>query len=257
MLLELDAPLIWLDVETTGAHKKVDRIVQIGLTKLYPDGKVSPWSTYVNPTIPIPPEVQEIHHITDEMVKDAPIFKTLAPKLATGFKGCDFGGFSVWFDLDFLDAEFVRAGLTDIINGRVLDSQAIYRKFHPRTLTDAVKEYLSEELPGAHDAAVDSDAAMRLFEAQLARHIELPRNVNDLNRMFFETPDPSHVDADGKFYWRNNEACINFGEHAGTPLREMPRGYLRWMLDKDFPLDTKRIVKASLDGVHPVRVKPS
>jgi DNA polymerase III subunit epsilon len=252
-MLELDAPLIFIDLETTGPHRKVDRIVQIALIKLYPDGREARWDTYVNPTIPIPPEVIEIHGITDDKVKDAPTFQQLGPNLAKGFKGCDFAGYSVDFDLDFLEEEFKRLTPHKIINGRILDALDIIRKYHPRTLEAMYEVYMNKKLEGAHDARVDISATLELYRVLLHVHEEVPRNVCDLNRQFRETPDRGWVDPDGKLYWRHGEACLNFGEHAGTPLREAPRQYLGWMVSKDFPEPTKAIIRAAMRGTFPVR----
>lgn len=254
-MFPLTAPLIVIDLETTGLHKKVDRIVQIALIKLYPDGKENPWSSFVNPGIPIPPEVTETHKITDETVRDSPTFAKLAPELARGFEGCDFAGYNVWFDLGFLEAEFARLTKKKIINGRVFDAYDIYRHYYPRTLTAAVEEYMGVELNGAHDAAVDVRATLNVIEAQLRRHPDLPQSIEEIHRKFSETPQDNWVDPDGKCYWRYGEATINFGDKAGTKLRDMEPGYLRWILNKEFPEPFKQICRDALEGVYPKRNK--
>ena len=255
-MIELNAPLIIIDVETTGPHRKVDRIIQIGLTKLHPDGGRTSWKTYVNPTIPIPPEVtEEVHHITDDMVKDAPTFADLAPKLAAGFKGCDYGGYSVSFDIGFFEEEFSRITTQKIMNGRVVDVMKIFFKYNPRSLADAVQEYLGRPMKeGAHDAGVDVDETLLVLEAQLDRHTDLPRTVEGLYTMFFETPRSGQIDPEGKLYWRYGEACMNFGDNAGTPLREVSVSYLNWILKKDFSEGFKTIVRNALAGVYPRKI---
>ena len=253
MRLKLNAPLIIFDVETTGHHRKVDRIVQIGLVKYYPDGQKKEWMSYVNPTIPIPPESTEVHKITDEKVKDAPKFADLATKLAAGFKGCDYGGLSIDFDIGFFEEEFKRLTPQKIMVGRRIDAMAIYRKYFPRSLTDAVREYLRKEMVGAHDALVDARETAEVLVAQLERHPELSSSVQDLHHEFNEVPQNGHVDPEGKLYWRYNEATINFGSHAGEKLREVPRGWLKWVLENDFSDNFKEIVRAALSGQYPVR----
>jgi DNA polymerase III subunit epsilon len=253
-VIPLNCPLIVIDVETTGHHRKVDRIVQIGLIKIYPDGDRNEWQSYVHPTIPIPPEATKIHGITDEMVKDAPTFANLAPSLAAGFKGCDFGGYNVQFDLGFLEEEFRRVNRPGVINGRVVDAFAIYRRYHPRTLSDAVEEYLGRKMVGAHDAMVDARETLAVLEAQMARHFnDLPDSVHGIHTLLFESADNGYVDPDGKLYWRYGEACLNFGEHAGTPLRLVGRDYLGWVLRKDFPEPFKKLVREALEGRYPRR----
>jgi len=262
MQLELNCPLIVIDAETTGLHRKIDRIVQIGLVKYYPkaeqlDGAPvsrplpTEWSTYVNPTIPIPPESTETHHITDEMVKGAPTFAELAPKLAAGFKGCDYSGFNVWFDLGILEEEFKRVTPHKVLNGRVVDTMSIYRKYFPRTLSDAYREYLGKELDGAHDALIDARAAADILEAQLTRYPELSRSVEQLHREFNEAPQGNNVDPEGKLYWRYREATVNFGTHAGKKLREVPKGWLKWVLENDFSDNFKDIIRNAMVGKFP------
>lgn len=260
-MIDLTAPLCAIDVETTGPHPKVDRIVQLGVVKVMPgEREWREWKAYINPECSIPPEVIAIHGITDKMVSGALTFRELAPKLASAFAGCDFLGYSVEFDLNFLIAEFARVAgekkARQIINGRVIDPMHIYRKYFPRTLTDAVKEYLGEELEGAHDAGVDSKAALRVWEAQMKRYADLPRTVEELHRMFFETVQDGQVDPEGKLYWKHGEATLNFSDHAGRSLREMAekeRGFLEWVLKKDFSDRFKATVRDALDGKYPVR----
>lgn len=256
-LLQLDCPLAFLDCEATGTNREYDRVVQIGVEKHYPDGRVSDWETLVNPCTPIPPEISEIHKITDDMVKSAPTFAELAPKLAEGFSKCDFGGYNVVFDLDILQQEFKRCGSKFEFNGRIVDANKIFHSRERRTLTAAMKYYLNEDLPDAHNALVDVKASSRVFAAQLERYPDLPRDVGALHRMFFETPEGPQVDPEGKFSWRFGEACFNFGnKYVNVPLREVARrdpGYLRWMLKANFSYNVQRIVKEALDGKFPVR----
>lgn len=167
-MLDLKRPLIILDVETTGTHPQFDRVVQVGLVKVYPEGRETTWMSLINPGMPIPPETSAIHGITDEMVRSAPTFKTIAPPLAAGLKGCDLAGFQIQFDKFFLEKEFERCGGRNIFEGaRIVDALRIYKQRHPRTLTAAVEEYLGEKLEGAHDALVDATATWRVIQAQM------------------------------------------------------------------------------------------
>jgi len=245
--LDLNCPLVVLDVETTGTHPQVDRVCQIGLVKVYPDGKQTEWETLVNPTVPIPPEVSKVHGITDEKVVEAPTFEDLWMKLAAGLSGCDFAGYNVTFDLRILTEEFkrVRARPEQILNGRVLDGYKIMLRHEPRTLSAALKFYCQEEHDGAHDALLDVKATIRVLAAQLALY-NLPRDMETLHRTYFETPAEGHVDADGKFVLRHGAIVLNFSKHAGTALSKVENGFLTWMLKGDFSPSTKAIVKEEL-----------
>jgi DNA polymerase III subunit epsilon len=250
--LQLNTPLVCVDLETTGLAPKRDRIVQIGIVKLYPDGKVTEWESLVQPTIPIPAEVTAIHGLTDADVKDSPTFKTLAPKLAAGFANVDFCGFNCRFDLAFLDAEFARAGVRNpLTQARVVDSFRIFQHQEPRGLTAAYKFYLGETRVGGHNALLDVKDTLRVLAAQLARYDDLPKTVEGLHVLFNETPQDGCLDPEGKIAWRGNDAAINFGKHMGTPLKDLDRGYLQWIIKGDFNPAVKKIVEAALAGQFP------
>lgn len=264
-----------LDLETTGIHPNYDRIVQVGVVKLLPDGAEREWSTLVNPGISIPVEATEAHHITDAMVAQAPPFAQVAPGIARGLEGCDLCGYNLSFDLRFLVAEMRRVPVPfDEKTFRVIDGFRIFTRVSPRNLETAIKEYAAEyekerfgtpeEKRGrehAHDALWDARGSLRVIEGQLRRHANLPRTVADLHRLFFETPAANHVDADGKLAWRNGQVVFNFGAHAGTSLREAASrktsargskvadcGYLRWILNGQFSDTVKRHVADALAG---------
>lgn len=253
-LLQLQCPLVSLDCEMTGIHPQVDRIVQIGLIKMYPDGKITEWSTLVNPQMAIPSEATAVHHITDEMVKDAPTFKAIAPILLKGLEACDLLGYNLSFDIRFIQAEFVRQNIT-FVPGKIIDGFKIYQRMYPRNLEAAVQEYLQEKMEGAHDALTDARNTMQVVVAQLQRHTELPRSVDGLHKMFFETVAAGHIDPEGKLAWRNGEACLNFGKFAGRSLKQLIQsepGYVQWMIRGEFSPALKTILSKALAGEFPV-----
>jgi DNA polymerase-3 subunit epsilon len=107
MKLHLRNPLIILDLETTGINIASDRIVEIALLKIQPDGSEEERVLRINPEIPIPEKATMIHGITDDDVKDAPLFKEVARTLARFIEGCDLAGFnSNRFDIPLLAEEF-------------------------------------------------------------------------------------------------------------------------------------------------------
>jgi len=253
-MINLNIPLVVLDVETTGTAFQTDRIIQIGAVKVYPDGRRVEWQTLVDPGVHITAEATECHHITDEMIREAkaPTFKEIAKKLYDSLFGCDVAGYNVGFDLKFINAELERVGLP-ALKPRILDAFKIHCEFNPRDLTACVKDYLDEEMEGAHDALVDARYTLRVLEAQLERHQELPRTVEMLHRKFFETPRPGCVDTEGKFAWRDGRPVMNFGKHgeSATPLSQVPRGYWDWILSNDFSDEVKQIARDAKRGVFP------
>jgi len=252
-MLQLKKPLISLDVETTGTNPKEDRIVQIGLVKLYPDGHETEWETLVNPGIPVPEEVTKIHGITNEMLATAPTFKSLAPMLAQGFSQGDFCGFNLRFDLDFLTAEFARAGVANTLGTvKIVDAHKIFQMKEPRTLSAAVKKYLGVEHEGAHNALVDARMTLRVMMKQLEIHPDLPQTVDELHKLLFETAPHGFLDPDRKIAWRNGRAVIAFGnQFNGVPLEKVNHDFLRWVLRKDFNPAVKKIIVDALRGVFP------
>lgn len=253
----LNRPLVFLDLETTGPNAKLDRIVQIALIKVYPDGTEREWQSYVNPEVAIPPEVTKIHSITDDMVKDAPTFAALAERLHTGLMDCDLAGYAVTFDKTFMLEAFKRAGYAldrGLLDGSIVDGYKIFAAMERRDLTSAVKFYLGEEMVGAHDAMNDIRATRRVIIAQLERYPTLPQTVEALHDKFFEELPDGALDPESKIVWRHGEAVLNFGvKHNGWKLRDIPRQYLNWILGSEFSPAVKSIVTDALQGKYPKR----
>ncbi len=255
MNLHLDRPLAFIDVETTGLSPAADRIVELTVLKLQPDGTEELKSARLNPQMPIPPEATAIHGITDEDVADKPTFRQYAQSLREFLASCDFGGFNVKrFDLSILEAEFRRAGVEFTTKGcRILDSMFIFHKLEPRDLAAAYRKYCGKEIEDAHTSQADVRAAAEILEAQLERHPELPRDVDALDE-FCNPRDPNWIDDEGKFVWSGDEAVFGFGKNRGISLRDMVRHdseYLEWMANADFSDEVRRIALDALDGRFP------
>lgn len=252
-LLRVERPLVSLDLETTGPVVSVDRIVQLGVLKVYPDGRVTSWSSYVDPQVPIPAGATQVHKISEAELAGAPTFKDLATKLYVGLDDVDFVGFNVRdFDLPLLAAEFARCGITwDWSKAYVVDAYKLFALRERRTLTAALKFYLNEELTDAHDAFADAAASARVLLAQLETYDDLPRDVAQLATVCFPR-DTAWVDRRGKVVWRGLDACLNFGKWTGTPLRTVPRDYLSWLAEKsDVAPEVKEIARRAAAGVYP------
>ncbi len=250
--LKLQRPLVVFDLEATGLNSRLDRIVEIGLVKILPDGKQMIHTFRVNPEIPIPPEATAIHGISDRDVAECPTFDELAPKLLALLKDCDLAGFNVLqFDIPLLTEEFLRAQVRfDVSDRKVIDMQRIYHKKEPRDLAAAVRFFCKEELVGAHGAEADALAAAKVLEAQLDRYPDLPREVVELDA-FCNPRDPDWADGGGRLKWVKGELTINFGQRRGVPVSTLVRqdpGYLRWIVRSDFPREMQELIRRSLDG---------
>ena len=255
--IKLEKPLIFFDLETTGINISNDRIVEISIVKLLPDGSKEIKTRKVNPQMPIPKGASEVHGIYDEDVKDEPTFEQIAKSLLNYMMGCDLAGYNVLkFDIPLLIKEFERAGLKYNTNDiDVVDVFNIFCKKEPRTLTAAYKLYCQKELENAHSAEADTLATVEVFAGQLSHYDDLPQNVAEI-AAFANKRDDKCIDNNGRFKWHGDEAMVAFGKHNGQLLRtvadENP-GFLRWIIKNDFPEDVKNIAKDALVGKFPTK----
>jgi DNA polymerase-3 subunit epsilon len=242
MSLQLKRPLVFIDLETTGVNLSTDRIVEIAIIKIFPDGTRSVKQKIINPQIAIPKASSDIHGITDDKVKDAPSFKQVANELKQFIDDSDFSGYnSNRFDIPLLMEEFLRAGLEiDMTNRRMLDVQHIFHMMEKRTLGAAYKFYCEKELLDAHSAEADATATWEILEAQLVRYEHLG---NTLETILQFTGEENFVDFARRFVMDNNVEVFNFGKHKGRPVSEVLKAepqYYDWMMKGDFPLHTKQ-----------------
>lgn len=243
MKLKLNRPIVFFDLETTGTNIMHDRIVEISLIKVMPDGSEVERTRRINPEIPIPAEASAIHGIYDEDVASEPTFRQVAASLAQLMSGCDIAGFnSNRFDIPLLDQEFTRAGINfDICAARFIDVQTIYHKREPRTLVAAYRFYCDKNLEDAHSAAADTRATLEVLKAQLERYEDLPTEVDALSEY---ASNNRNVDLMGRLvYDDKRREVINFGKYKGQLAEDVLRrdpGYFSWIQQGEFPSDTKR-----------------
>ncbi|MBW7838422.1 MAG: 3'-5' exonuclease [Chitinophagaceae bacterium] len=240
MKLNLKRPICFIDLETTGLNTQDDRIIEIAIAKLHPNGDMEVKDSYVNPMIPISPEAQEVHGISDEQVKDCKKFHEIAGNILEFIKGCDLAGYNaIYFDFPMLLNELYRAGYNwNYRDHELIDVNNIFKISNPRNLTAAVRHYMNEDHEGAHDARADAVATMGVFLKQLEIE-DLPEDITEIAK--FSNYGKEILDLSGKFtYNEEGEIIFNFGPHKGTVARNEP-GFVGWMLKKDFANDTKSI----------------
>ena len=244
MELQLKRPLVFFDIESTGLSPEKDRIVEISLIKVYPDGHEEVRTRRINPECHIPEESTAVHGITDDDVRDCPTFRQVAKSLASMIQGCDIAGYnSNRFDVPLLGEEFIRAGVeVDFSRCRFIDVQTIFHKMERRTLEAAYKFYCEKNLTEAHSAEADTRATLEVLKAQLDRY---PEDLqNDVEFLSSFTTQQRNLDLAGRFvYNEKDEVVINFGKHKGTPVAEVLKkepGYYDWVMKADFSEDTKQ-----------------
>ena len=241
-MLLLTKPLAFIDLETTGVNLAVDRIIEIAIVKVLPDGKRSVKRKLINPQIPIPKQSSDLHGITNEMVKDAPTFKEVAHELKQMLDGCDIAGYnSNRFDIPMLVEEFLRAEVDfDMKGRRLLDVQNIFHRMEQRTLSAAYKFYCNKVLDGAHSAEIDATATHEILIAQLERYPDLGNSVESVLKLIGEE---TIVDFARRFIMENGVEIFNFGKYKGRSVAEVLRvepQYYDWMMKGDFPQHTKQ-----------------
>ena len=247
MELKLNRPICFFDLETTGIDVAKDRIVEISIFKVYPNGNKESKTWLVNPTIPIPAFATAVHGITNEKVAHEPTFAALSGQIHNMIKDSDLAGFnSDRFDIPLLAEELLRAEVDFDMKNRVsVDVQTIFHKMEERTLSAAYKFYCGQSLENAHSAEADTMATYEILKSQLDRYENLE---NDMKLLSEFTTRKKSVDFAG-FIALNNEGkeIFTFGKHKGALVDDVfdkEPGYFGWIQNADFPLYTKKVLTA-------------
>lgn len=241
-MMKLDRSIAVIDLETTGINPSVDKIIEIAIVKVLPDGNQQIKRKLINPEMPIDPSSTAIHGITNEMVANAPTFKQVANELRQFIENCDLAGYnSNRFDIPMLVEEFLRAGLDfDADKHRLIDVQRVFHKMEPRTLGAAYKFYCNKTLENAHSAEADARATWEILEAQLQRYPELENSIDTVLKFIGED---EVVDFARRMINKDGVVIFNFGKHKGKPVEQIFKQepqYYDWMMKGDFALNTKQ-----------------
>ena len=251
-MLELKRPLAIFDIESTGLDLAKDRIVEICILKVKPNGEKIKRTFRVNPTIPIPAHVSEIHGIYDEDVKDCPTFKEVANELFQFLKDCDIAGYnSNQFDVPLLNEEFLRLNMTfKDSKRRFIDAYRIFQKNEKRNLEAAYKFYCDKDLENAHNAEADVMATYEVLKGQIAKYGDgIGKNVEEMHEY---TNDNNFYDSGRRMILDKGVVKFNFGKHKGRPVEDVLRRepqYYDWIMRSDFLLDTKQKLSTIMLGM--------
>jgi DNA polymerase III subunit epsilon len=247
MELKLNRPICFFDLETTGIDVAKDRIVEIAILKVFPNGNKESKTWLVNPTIPIPPQSTAVHGITNEKVANEPTFAQLSSQIYSMIKDSDLAGFnSDRFDIPLLAEELLRADVDFDMKNRVsVDVQTIFHKKEERTLSAAYKFYCNQTLENAHSAEADTNATYEILKAQLERYNDLDNDMKSLSEF---TTRKKSVDFAG-FIALNDKGqeIFTFGKHKGALVDDVldkEPGYFGWIQNAEFPLYTKKVLTA-------------
>lgn len=245
MKLNLKRPMVFFDLETTGTDITSDRIVEISMVKVMPNGEEIVKTRRINPEMPIPAEATAVHHISDDDVRNEPTFRQVAKSLREFVQGCDFCGFnSNRFDLPLLAEEFLRVGVdVDFFRrAQYIDVQNIFHKKEERTLVAAYRFYCGKELEAAHSAAADTMATYEVLCSQLDRYNDLENSVDSLSEFSSRGKTADFAGRIG--YNDKGEEVFNFGKYRDQSVEAVFRkepSYYTWIMEGDFPAYTKKI----------------
>ncbi len=249
--MKITRPILFFDIEATGLDTQKDRIVQLGISTLYPDMSRKRWESLFNPEMPIPAEATAIHGITDDMVKDSPLFAQHGPMLYAGMRGKDIGVYNGFrLDIPMLDEEFRRCGAKlDLSGTRIIDCFGLFSKKEPRKLEDYVRRYAGREPSGSHGALNDAEDTVDGFLGQLAEYDDLRAMSSDDLAAFSRMNDGRMADAAGKLYWNpDGDLCYGFGKNRGTCVKD-DTGFAQWMMRQSspgFPASTIEVLEKFL-----------
>lgn len=247
MKLNLSKPLAFFDLETTGINVSKDRIVEICILKVMPDGEELLKSWRINPTIPIPEKASKIHGIYDKDVKDEPTFADLGKEISMFLDNSDLAGYnSNKFDVPLLLEEFLRADIDfDVKRRKLVDVQVIFFKKEPRTLGAAYRFYCEKELENAHTAEADVIATYEVLKSQIEKYEDLKNDVGQISKFSSQI---NTADFAGMVVFNDDKKeTFNFGKHKGKTVEEVfekEPGYYSWIMNADFPLYTKKVLTA-------------
>ena len=258
MKLNLQKPLAFFDIEATGLNVAKDRIIEINIYKVSPNGKEESKTWVVNPDYPISEEATKVHGFTADDLKDKPTFKQVAKDIERFLQNCDLAGYNaIKYDIPMLVEEFLRADVDfDVANRRLIDVQNIFMKMEQRTLGAAYKFYLDKELENAHSAEADTKATYEILKAQLDRYQDsdfkdrdgnISKPVqNNMDKLQQFSSHHRNADLMGQIIYNdNNEEVINFGKYRGKTVEDVFKsdpGYYGWIMKSDFPLYTKKLL---------------
>ena len=258
MELNLTKAIVFFDLETTGVNIAKDRIVEISILKIMPNGNRESKTWLVNPEMEIPKESSDIHGITNEKVVTEPTFNELAPEVSKMIEGCDLAGFnSNRFDIPLLAEEMLRAEVNFDMTGRVaIDVQVIFHKKEERTLSAGYKFYCGKDLENAHSAEADTHATYEILKAQLDKYEDLENDVKFLNKY---SRHNKRADFAGFIMFNDaDEEIFSFGKYKNQKVAEILRkdkGYFSWIQNADFPLYTKKVLGEIKERVFPKKME--
>ena len=245
MNLKISKPICFFDLETTGVNVSLDRIVEISILKIFPNGNKESKTWLVNPGVPIPLEASNIHGITNDIVKNEPLFKMIASDIKSMIDNCDLAGFnSNKFDIPLLAEELLRSEIDfSLDNVATIDVQNIFHKMEQRTLSAAYQFYCGKSLDNAHSSKADTLATFEVLESQIEKYDDLENNVSFLSDF---SERGKNVDLAGFIkYNEDHIPCFSFGKHKGKTVDyvlENESGYFGWLLNADFPMYTKKVL---------------
>lgn len=276
MQLNLQRPLLFFDIESTGLNIPADSIIELSFVKVFPGReepeiktwRIRPWDYENHRQRHISEEASKVNGVTDDMLTGCPRFLEVSAEIAGWLRDSDLAGFnSAKFDLPMLAEEFERVKAycrsrigndsarellekldIDLHEPLMVDVQNIFHAMEPRNLRAAYRFYCGgEDFENAHEAQADTLATYEVLKAQLDRYKEPDKYREQVLRNDVKSlaafVGRKYVDFSGHLITGDDgQVYINFGKHKGRTAREVwetESSYFKWIQDGSFTLDTK------------------
>jgi DNA polymerase-3 subunit epsilon len=246
--LAITRPIVFLDLETTGRVLGLDRIVELGVLRVTPDGNEIGFASRVNPEMSIPKEATTVHGISNEDVRKEPKFAEIAPRISRLLAGADLAGYNILsFDLPMLQSEFDRVGISLSLKGRnIVDVMKVFFEKEPRDLSAAYRFYCGKEMRESHSAAGDARATLDVLRGQLRKYPDLPNTPKGISAFLAARAKTKTLDESGWFETRDGEPAFARGKYRGILIREVWESdpdYMQWLSDTDIKNDTLKVIR--------------
>jgi DNA polymerase-3 subunit epsilon len=255
---DLGARIVIFDCETTGTDRVTDQVIELCVQRgLTDDAPSQTWR--IKPTAPIHPGALAVHGITPADLEGCPSFAEVADAIAAVFAETDvIVGYNIAFDIDMLQAEYTRVGrpMLDFTGKKVVDAFRLWQQCEPRSLQHAHQRFVGGGFEAAHSAGADVAATGRVLAGML-RMFNLDGDWDaiasrcDPQRTAPWSTCASWLGPSRHLKWDGEVVVLGFGKYANAALHELAAGpdrsFLRWVVDRDFPIHVGEVCRAALD----------
>jgi DNA polymerase-3 subunit epsilon len=251
--------IVIFDCETTGTDRLQDQVIEMCMQRGLAEG--APRQSWrIKPSVPIHPGAQAVHGITLADLEGCPSFAEVSEEIAQVFAEADvIVGYNIAFDIDMLQAEYTRIGrpLLDLHGKKIVDAFRLWQQCEPRSLSHAHQRFVGNEFSAAHSASADVAATGRVLSGMLHAFNLADQDWEaiackcDPRRSAAWAERASWVGPTRHMRWEGDVVVLGFGKYSNAPVHQLAagpdRGFLRWVIERDFPVHVGEVCRAALD----------